>query len=115
MKTPAMEYGTLHEDAQQYSAKYNITIYPVGFVINPSRSYLGCSPERRVFDSSNVAVPVGLLEVMCTMKDSVADVAFLKDVGGRLQLQRSHPSNEQYMVDKGFTCLRMVGVTNSAL
>ena len=75
MKTPAMEYGTLHEDedAQQYSATYNITIYPVGFVINPSRSYLGCFPDRRVCDSSNVADPVGLLEVKGTMRDSVAD------------------------------------------
>ncbi len=105
VKTPAMEYGTLHEDeaAQQYSATYNITLYPVGFVINPSRSYLGCSPDRRVRDNSNEADPVGLLEVKCTMKDSVADVAFLKDVGGRLQLQRSHPYYEQCMGQMGLT------------
>ena len=38
-----------------------------------------------------------------TMKDSVTDVTFLKDVGGRLQLQRSHPYYEQCMGQMGLT------------
>ena len=105
VKTLAMKYGTLHEDeaAQQYSATYNITIYPVGFIINPSRSYLGCSPDRGVCDSSNGDDLAGLLEVKCTMRDYVTDVTFLKDVGGRLQLQRSHPYYEQCMGQMGLT------------
>ena len=54
VKTPAMEYGTLYESeaAEMYAETYNFELFPVGFVINPSRSYLGCSPDKRVFDSS---------------------------------------------------------------
>jgi len=77
IKTPAMEYGTLYEseEAEMYAETYNFELFPVGFVINPSKSYLGCSPDRRVFDSS--LGEMGLLEVKCTTKEAVSDVGYL--------------------------------------
>ena len=71
-----------------YAATYDFELFPVSFVINPTRSYLGCSPDRRVYDSSRNEM--GLLEVKCTMKESVSEVAYLRVVGEGFQLQRSH-------------------------
>ena len=103
--TPAMEYCLLYEDeaAKQYAAIYDAVTYPVGFVITPSRTYHGCSPDRRVCDNKNTGDSLGLLEVKCSMKDSVSDVSYLKVVGDKLQLQRSHQYCEQCVGQMGLT------------
>ena len=47
-----MEFGTRNEAtaAKQYATLFGVEVHDVGFVTNPSRPYLGCSPDRRVFD-----------------------------------------------------------------
>ena len=86
VKIPAMDFGTLHEsDApDMYSATYDFELFRVCFVVNPMRSFLGCSPDRRVYDST--LNEMGLLEVKCTMNESVSDVAYLRVVGEGRQL-----------------------------
>ena len=84
-----------------YAETYNFELFPVGFVINPSRSYLGCSPYTRVFDSS--LGEMGLLEVKCTTKESVSDVGYLRVVDEGLQLHRSHQYYEHCMGQMGLT------------
>ena len=48
-------------------------------------------------------VSMGLLEVKCTMKDSVSDVSYLKVVRDKLQLHRSHQYYEQCVSQMGLT------------
>ncbi|KAK2140278.1 hypothetical protein LSH36_1406g00002 [Paralvinella palmiformis] len=97
VKTPAMEFGTLHESdaADIYAATYDVELFPVGFIINPMRIYLDCSLDRPVNDRNHNEM--GLLEAKCTMKESVSDVSYLRVVGEGLQLQRSHQYYEQCM------------------
>ncbi|KAK2146137.1 hypothetical protein LSH36_629g00001 [Paralvinella palmiformis] len=83
------------------TATYDFELLPVGFVINPMGSYLGCSPDRPVYDRSHNEM--GLLEVNCTIKESVSGVAYLRLVGEGFQLQRSHQYYEQYMGQMGLT------------
>ena len=67
-KTPGMEYATLREidTAELYTAIYHFKLYFVDFVINPTMSIY-------VFEMS-------LLVVRCTVKESVSDVAYLKEL-----------------------------------
>jgi len=80
VKMPAMEFGTLHESdaAEIYAATYGVELFPVGFIINPMRSYLGCPPDRRVYGRNHNEM--GLLAVKRTM-ESVSDVSYLRVVG----------------------------------
>ena len=49
-----MLFGLQHENeaAKVYSRTTGNNVYNVGMVINPTASYLGCSPDRRVFDNT---------------------------------------------------------------
>ena len=79
-----MKYGIEHEEeaAQQYVQQFGrIFFFPVGFVINPSLSHLGCSPDRRVYDATENP-SWGLLEIKCSMSDYLLDLKYLK-VNGR--------------------------------
>ena len=60
-----MLFGLQHENeaAKVYSRTTGNNVYNVGMVINPTASYLGCSPDRRVFDHTENEF--GLLEIKC--------------------------------------------------
>ena len=67
-------------------AKNNmVNLYPSGLVINPKCPWLGCTPDRRVFDMQEVGnhnmSPYGLLEIKVVCKQgvqSLKDVDYLK-------------------------------------
>ena len=104
-KTAAMEFGSENENtaALTYANLFGMDIHEVGFVINPSRPYLGCSPDRRVYDPADEG-SWGLLEVKCSTKDSVADLNFLRsNEDGILELRKSHKHYEQVMGQMGLT------------
>ena len=46
-------------------------ILPVGFIINRSDPHLGCSPDRSVFDPTEVS-PWGLLELKSTIYEQLS-------------------------------------------
>lgn len=47
----------------------DLTVSPLGFLVNPSHSFLGASPDGAVFDPSNPSEPFGFLEVKCPYTD----------------------------------------------
>ena len=52
-------------------------LLPVGLFINPSVPPLGSSPDRRVYDPTEVS-PWGLLELKCTMHEQLSELNYLK-------------------------------------
>jgi YqaJ-like viral recombinase domain len=48
IQTAAMKYGIEHEDeaAEAYANQTGRRVHRVGFVINPTCTFLGCSPDR---------------------------------------------------------------------
>ena len=66
-----MLFGLQHENeaAKAYSKFTGNNVYPVGMVINPTAPYLGCSPDRRVFDNFEEE-KFGLLEIKCPQSTS---------------------------------------------
>ena len=105
--TPAIKFGIEKEPvaAQLYSSGFGRNVYQVGLVINPSCSFLGASPDRRVYDPDVPSDPWGLLEIKCTMKESVAQCGYLsisKDTG-HLELKRSHDYYCQVQGQMGLT------------
>lgn len=95
-----------HEDeaANKYADKFGRAIYPVGFVINPSLSHLGCSPHRRVYDPSENE-PWGLLEIKCSPSDYLSGLMNLKHSGrtGAHILRKTHAYYYQTMGCIGLT------------
>lgn len=95
-----------HEDdaANKYADKFGRAIYPVGFVINPSLSHLGCSPRRRVYDPSENE-PWGLLEIKCSLSDYLSGLMNLKHSGrtGAHILRKTHAYYYQTMGCIGLT------------
>jgi hypothetical protein len=103
-QTSAMKHGIENEPvaAEQYARLFERNIFKVGFVINPSCYYLGCSPDRRVFDPSETNSPWGLLEIKCTKSACVTELNYLKTIhtseGSEiLQLDRNHAYYFQVM------------------
>lgn len=74
-----MKYGLQHEgeDVEFYAQHFGRNVVKVGFVINPSVPYLGCSPDRRVYDPSESS-SWGLFEIKCSMADELKNVKYLK-------------------------------------
>ena len=104
-KTPAMEFGTENETyaAETYAESFGFDIHEVGFIINPTRPYLGCSPDRRVYDPADDGT-WGLLEVKCSTKDSIQDLPFFRtNDDANLELRHSHRYYEQIMGQMGLT------------
>lgn len=95
-----------HEDdaANKYADKFGRAIYPVGFVINPSLSHLGCSPHRRVYDPAENE-PWGLLEIKCSPSDYLSGLMNLKHSGrtGAYILRKTHAYYYQTMGCIGLT------------
>ena len=104
-----MLFGLQHENeaAKAYSKFTGNNVYPVGMVINPTAPYLGCSPDRRVFDDSE-EVKCGLLEIKCPQATSYIEMPYLQqDVDGyHLKLIHTYfPSNSRA---NGYHQLKMV-------
>ncbi len=76
-------------------------------MLNPSCFFLGASPDRRVFDPDVMGSPWGLLEIKCTMADSVSDCEYLSipknSQQAMLQLKRNHDYYYQVMGQMGLT------------
>lgn len=87
-QTPAMKRGIDLEPEvlQQYSDMCNVNVFPSGFVVHPNASYLGASPDAKVYDPT-ANPPFGLAEVKCPNVDSIAEVTHVKFVGGKAKLK----------------------------
>ena len=94
VQTAAMRYGLQQEPvaANLYANQFTVTVFKVGFVINPTAYYLGCSPDRIVFDEA--AGSYGLLEIKCPSVEYVAECKYLQLKNGVHMLNKSH---EYYM------------------
>ena len=79
IKTASVRHGITHEDeaAQAYCQVSGNGILPVGMIINPPIPHLGCSPDRRVYDPTEVST-WGLLELKCTMSAHLSELKYLK-------------------------------------
>ena len=109
VRTKAMAFGLEKEETVclLYASQHLVKLANVGFVINPTASHLGCSPDRRVYDED--ADPKwGLLEIKCSTKQSLADVSYLSQGDDGFQLKRSHQHFEQCMGQMGITGARWV-------
>ena len=82
-----MNHGinTEEEAAAVYADSGECSVFPAGIVINPSCPHLAASPDRRVCDPTENN-PWGLLEIKCTVKDSISELAYLKCVNGVYKL-----------------------------
>jgi hypothetical protein len=107
--TAAMKYGLDNEPvaAETYGTIFGRNVYRVGLVLNPSCFFLGASPDRRVFDPDVTGDPWGLLEIKCTMADSVTDCDYLAVLKNSqndfLQLKCNHDYFYQIMGQMGLT------------
>ena len=79
INTAAVRHGILHEEeaAHAYSPVSGNGILPVGLIINSSVTHLGCSPDRRVYDPTEVS-PWGLLKLTTTMYEQLSELKYLK-------------------------------------
>ena len=107
IQTAAMKYGIEHEGiaAETYAKQYAKNVYRVGFIINPTCTFLGCSPDRYVLEVKGTELSWGLLEIKCSTANSLADCKFLciDKKTGKLQLKRSHDYYYQVMGQMGIT------------
>lgn len=90
-QTQAMKRGIDLEPEvlHQFSDLCNVNVYPSGFIIHPDASYLGASPDARVYDPTAVP-PFGLAEVKCPNVDSITEVKHVKFVNGKAKLKKTH-------------------------
>ena len=70
----------------------------MGLIINPSVPHLGCSPNRRVYDPTEVS-PWGLLELKTTMYEQLSELKYLKldEEEGKHYLKKNHAHYYQVM------------------
>jgi len=69
----AMKYGIENEKLaleqyvllQHQNGHPDLLVSPSGFIVNPSFSYLGASPDAAVYDPSNTEQPFGFVEIKC--------------------------------------------------
>ena len=78
IQTAAMKRGLEYEPlaAKSYSEITGNSVYLCGFVINPSAPHLGTSPDRIVYDPSNI-LHCGLLEIKCPDKENFSMCKYL--------------------------------------
>jgi hypothetical protein len=107
VQTAAMKYEIEHEDeaANMYANQFGRSVYKVGFIINPSCVFLGCSPDRRVKDNDETEHPWGLLEIKCTTSFSIVECKYLhlNTQTNKLQLKHTHDYFFQIMGQLGLT------------
>ena len=115
VQTAAMKRGIDMEGtaALTYSkAKQNeVNLYPSGLVINPKCPWLGCSPDRKVYDSSveGDISPYGLLEVKVVQEgvtkfDKVSYLQLDKQTN-TFTLKENHDYHYQVQCQLGITGL----------
>lgn len=75
--------------------------FKVGFVINSSAYYLGCLPDRRVYDAA--IEKYGLVEIKCPSVEKISDCNRLLEVNGQFRLKRNHEYYYQVMGQLGIT------------
>ena len=103
-QSAAMKYGLEKEQeaAGDYVKETGNNVYGCGFVINPSAPYLGCSPDRKVYDPKE-EMP-GLLEIKCPQVNSFIETVCLKeDPEGLFKLKTSHAYYCQIQSQTGIT------------
>ncbi len=104
IQTSAMKFGLENEPvaANVYARTFAKNVFTVGFVINPSVCFLGCSPDRLVYDGE--CEEWGLLEIKCPQAKTVADLKYLKSrsVDG-LHLNKTHEYYYQVMGQMGLS------------
>lgn len=108
IQTAAMKHGLDHENdaAVEYSTHKLVNIRACGFVINPDAPFLGASPDRIVYDPSELN-SFGLLEIKCPLKDSYKESSFLKENGdGTYSLRQSHAYYTQIIGQLAITGLK---------
>lgn len=90
-QTPAMKRGIDLEPEvlHQYSDLCNVNVLPSGFIVHPDASYLGASPDARVYDPT-ATPPFGLAEVKCPNVESITEVKHVKFVNGKAKLKKKH-------------------------
>ena len=100
LNTASVRQGIIHEEeaAQAYSQVSGNGILPVGLIVNPSVPHLGSSPDRRVYDPTEVS-PWGLLELKCTMHEQLSELNYLKlnEAEGKYYLKKNHAHYYQVM------------------
>lgn len=104
VQTKQMKYGLEHEPvaAKTYADLFGRNIYVVGFVVNPSAFYLGCTPDRRVYDP-DADQCYGLLEIKCPSVEYVSQCSYLKRPGSSPRLKSTHDYYYQVMGQMGLT------------
>jgi hypothetical protein len=97
VQTAAMKYGLEQEPvaAEMYASLFGMNVYVVGFVVNSSCQYIGCSPDRRVHDTT--CNSYGLLEIKCPSKNEIRECNFLKLNNGQYKLKNCHEYYHQIM------------------
>ena len=100
LNTASVRQGIIHEEeaAQAYSQVSGNGILPVGLIVNPSVPHLGSSPDRRVYDPTEVS-PRGPLELKCTMHEQLSKLNYLKlnEAEGKYYLKKNHAHYYQVM------------------
>ena len=102
--TPEMRRGLEMEEtaASAYYHEKPVNLYKSGIVINPGFPYLDVSPDYKVYDPS-ANEHLGLLEIKCPDKHSVADVPYLKkQPDGTFKLNRHSAYYTQCFRANGF-------------
>ena len=114
ISTAAVRHGIIHEEeaAHAYSQVSGNGILPVGLISNSSVPHLGSSPERRVYDPTEVS-PWGLLELKCTMHGQLSELNYLKlnEEEGKYYLKKNHAYYYQVMGCLGL--FNALGVENT--
>ena len=104
IQTAAMKHGLAYEDtaANAYLSDRSVNLYRSGFFINPHISYLGTSPDFKVYDP-DATEKFGLLEIKCPSKESITEVPYIKEKDGEKFLNRNHDYFYQVMGQLGLT------------
>ncbi|KAK6490660.1 hypothetical protein HHUSO_G5263 [Huso huso] len=92
IQTKAMKHGLEHEPvaAKLYSEITGNNVYMCGFVVNTHAPHLGTSPDRKVYDPSEIQ-PYGLQEIKCPDSDTFTMCLFLKKNSfGSFSIKKSH-------------------------
>jgi len=89
-----------------------VNLYPSGLIINPKCPWLGCSPDRKIYDieARNQGLdPIGLLEIKVVKEGSLdfSNVSYLttNPLTNELKLKRNHDYFYQVQCQLGLTGL----------
>ena len=85
--TAAMKHGIETEPLAgvEYSKKLNnaVNLFPCGIVLSETSPWIAASPDRKVYNPQRHP-QFGLLEIKCSTKESLKEVAYLEESEGAL-------------------------------